>query len=41
MEGRTGRKVVSRFLPDRPLKSDGHQAELSIGFPFLHRLLSM
>jgi hypothetical protein len=30
---RTGRKVVSRFLSDGLLKSDGHRGELRIGFP--------
>ena len=33
LEERTGRKVVSRFLADGLLKSDGHRGELSIGFP--------
>ncbi|MCY1242427.1 hypothetical protein D9M72_553870 [compost metagenome] len=33
LEERTGRKVISRFLKDGLLKSDGHRAELSIGFP--------
>lgn len=33
LEERTGRKVVSRFLADSLLKSDGHRGELSIGFP--------
>ncbi len=41
LEQRTGRKVVSRFLADGLLKSEGHKAELSIGFPMsaLHILL--
>jgi len=30
---RTGRKVVSRFLSDGLLKSEGHRGELSIAFP--------
>ena len=33
LEERTARKVVSRFLADGLLKSDGHRSELSIGFP--------
>lgn len=33
LEERTGRKVVSRFLSDGLLKSDGHRGELRIGFP--------
>ena len=33
LEERTGRKVVSRFLADGLLKSDGHRGALSIGFP--------
>ncbi len=41
LEERTGRKVVSRFLTDGLLRSDGHRGELSIGFPMsaLHILL--
>lgn len=33
LEERTGRKVVSRFLADGLLKSDGHRSDLCIGFP--------
>jgi Fic family protein len=33
LEERTGRKVVSRFLTDGLLQSDGHRGELRIGFP--------
>ncbi|WP_028603863.1 Fic family protein [Ottowia thiooxydans] len=33
LEERTGRKVVSRFLSDGLLKSDGHRGALRIGFP--------
>lgn len=33
LEERTARKVISRFIKDGLLTSDGHRAELSIGFP--------
>jgi Fic family protein len=33
LEERTARKVVSRFVADGLLKSDGHRSDLSIGFP--------
>jgi len=33
LEERTGRKVISRFLTDGLLKSNGHRGELAIGFP--------
>jgi Fic family protein len=33
LEERTARKVVSRFLADGLLRSDGHRSELGIGFP--------
>lgn len=33
LEERTGRKVISRFLTDGLLKSNGHRGALAIGFP--------
>lgn len=33
LEERTARKVISRFIKDGLLKSDGHRSELNIGFP--------
>ncbi|MDM0112065.1 Fic family protein [Variovorax sp. J22R133] len=33
LEERTARKVISRFLADGILRSDGHRSPLSIGFP--------
>ncbi|MGJ7609400.1 MULTISPECIES: Fic family protein [unclassified Variovorax] len=33
LEARTARKVISRFLKDGLLKSEGHRSDLSIGFP--------
>lgn len=33
LEERTARKVISRFIKDGLLKSDGHRSELSIDFP--------
>jgi Fic family protein len=33
LEERTARKAISRFVKDGLLKSDGHRANLSIGFP--------
>jgi hypothetical protein len=33
LEERTARKVISRFLKDGLLKSDGHRSDLRIGFP--------
>lgn len=33
LETRTARKVISRFLKDGLLKSEGHRSDLSIGFP--------